>query len=218
MDFNTARFNMVEQQIRPWDVLNFDLLDVLSDIPREHFVLPQQQGIAYSDQALSLANGGLMLEPKIVARLIQALDLTQKDKVLEIGTGSGYATAILAKMAGNVTTVDVDPQQQQFAHTALNNLCINNVHYKVADGLADKIIGAPFNAIYLGGAVPELPQTVIDQLADGGRLVAIIGQAPAMQAKRFERVGKELKETTLFETVVPFLHSAAIPQPSAFRF
>ncbi|MDF7675535.1 protein-L-isoaspartate O-methyltransferase [Neisseriaceae bacterium ESL0693] len=218
MDFNTARFNMVEQQIRPWDVLNFDLLDVLSDIPREHFVLPQQQGIAYADQALTLANGGAMLEPKIVARLIQALELTPKDKVLEIGTGSGYATAILAKMAASVTTVDIDPQQQQFAHTALTGLCIDNVHYETADGLADKITGAPFNAIYLGGSVPELPQTVIDQLADGGRLVAIIGEAPVMLAKRFERTGKELKETVLFETVVPALHSLAVQQPSAFRF
>lgn len=218
MDFNTARFNMVEQQIRPWDVLNFELLDVLSDIPRERFVLPQQQSIAYADQALSLANGGEMLEPKIVARLIQGLKLKKRDKVLEIGTGSGYATAILAKMASNVTTVDIDAAQQQFARSALTDLCIENVHYQIADGLADKIIGAPFNAIYVGGSIPVLPQVLLDQLTDNGKLVAIVGEAPVMQAKLFEYQGKVLKETVLFETVVPALHSLSVPKPSQFRF
>lgn len=218
MDFNTARYNMVEQQIRPWDVLNFDLLDVLSDIPRERFVLPQQQEVAYTDQALGLANGGKMLEPKVVARMIQALQLNLTDTVVEIGTGSGYATAILAKMAGKVISVDIDAEQQQRAQFVLSDLDYTNISYKICDGLADKLPGAPFSAIYVGGSLPTLPTTLLEQLAEDGRMVAIIGEAPVMRAILFERQNNQLKETVLFETVAPALHSLETPTPNQFRF
>ena len=111
MNFEQARFNMVEQQIRPWDVLDFDVLDALQDIPRELFVQPSQQGYAYADLALPLPNGSQMLEPKIVGRMAQGLALKKHERVLEIGTGSGYATAVLAKLAHEVTTCDIDRQQ-----------------------------------------------------------------------------------------------------------
>jgi protein-L-isoaspartate(D-aspartate) O-methyltransferase len=218
MDFNIARYNMVEQQIRPWDVLDFDLLDVLSDIPRERFVLPQQQEVAYTDQALALANGGKMLEPKVVARMIQALKLNLTDTVVEIGTGSGYATAILAKIAGKVITVDIDAEQQQRAQSVLSDLDYTNISYKTCDGLADKLPGAPFSAIYVGGSLPKLPATLLDQLAEDGRIVAIIGEAPVMRAILFERQNNQFKETILFDTVAPALHSIEAPAPNRFKF
>ena len=218
MDFTQARYNMVEQQIRPWDVLDFDLLDVLGEVPREAFVLPEQQGIAYTDQALKLANGGMMLEPKIVARLIRALALNAGDTVLEVGTGSGYATAILAKLANHVLSVDVDATQQQRAQAALAGLGLANIQLQTADGLAGIESGAPYSAIYVGGSVPVLPEALKQQLADGGRMVVIVGTAPVMRARLIRRQGNEFHETTLFDTVVPALHSAATPAPSAFAF
>ena len=218
MDFNTARFNMVEQQIRPWDVLNFDLLDVLGEIPRERFVLPQQQGIAYTDQTLALANGGKMLEPKVAARLIQGLDLNLGDHVLEVGTGSGYATAILAKLAGQVTTFDIDSEQQKQAAFVLGDLGYTNIHYHTGDGLVGVKSDAPFSAVYVGGSIPVLPQALLEQLPENGRLVAIIGDAPVMLAKLFVRQDNAFHETVLFETVAPSLHSAATPTPSKFVF
>lgn len=218
MDFSQARFNMVEQQIRPWDVLDFDLLDVLGEVPRERFVLPEQQGIAYTDQSLKLANGGSMLEPKVVARLIQALSLTRGDEVLEIGTGSGYATALLAKLAGKVHSVDIDAAQQQRAADVLDSLGFDNIHWQTADGLAGTAEGAPFSAIYVGGSVPQLPDSLRAQLADGGRMVVIVGQAPLMRAKLVVRQGEQYVESVLFDTVAPALHSPSLAAPAAFRF
>ena len=218
MDFDIARYNMVEQQIRPWDVLDFDLLDVLSDIPRERFVLPQHQPLAYSDQSLPLANGSHMLEPKVMARLIQALKLNLADTVVEIGTGSGYATAVLAKMAGEVITVDIDAQQQHSAQTILNDLGYSNINYKTCDGLADTLPGAPFTAIYVGGALASLPSILLDQLADDGRMVAIIGEHPVMKAILVERQNNQLKETILFETVAPTLHNLSGSGANGFKF
>lgn len=218
MDFNTARYNMVEQQIRPWDVLDFDLLDVLSDIPRERFVLPQHQPLAYSDQSLPLANGGSMLEPKVMARLIQALKLNLADTVVEIGTGSGYATAVLARLANQVLTIDIDAEQQQTAKTVLSELGYTNIQYKVGDGLSEKLIQTPFSAIYVGGSISQLPTFLLDQLPEHGRMVAIIGDAPLMKAVLFERQNNQIQETVLFETLAPTLHSLAINQPSQFKF
>ena len=120
MDFEKARFNMVEQQIRPWDVLDFDVLDALMEIPRERFVGSDFQGLAYADIEVPLPNGGKMLEPKIVARLAQGLKMTAADTVLEIGTGSGYATALLGKLAGKVVSDDIDAAQQNRAKAVLD--------------------------------------------------------------------------------------------------
>lgn len=219
MDFTQARFNMVEQQIRPWDVLDFDLLDALSEVPRERFVLPAQQGIAYTDEVLRLANGGSMLEPRLVARLIQALALQPQDTVLEIGTGSGYAAAVMAKLAAKVVSVDVDKEQLAFARTAVAGLDLDNIEFQVADGLASTVVdGAPFDAVYVGGSVPLLPETLKNLLAEGGRLVAVIGQGKLMHATRVIRHGSEYTHTVLFETSAPALSSPAIAAPSAFSF
>ena len=146
MNFEQARFNMVEQQIRPWDVLDFDVLDALQDIPRELFVQPSQQGYAYADLALPLPNGSQMLEPKIVGRMAQGLALKKHERVLEIGTGSGYATAVLAKLAHEVTTCDIDRQQLNAAQAVLKGLQLDNIRYQAIDGLNTLPANAAFSS------------------------------------------------------------------------
>lgn len=181
MDFAKARFNMVEQQIRPWDVLDFDLLDVLEEIPRENFVLPEQQGYAYADIALRLANGSMMLEPKIVARMAQGLALKSTDRVLEIGTGSGYASAVLAKLAAHLTTYDVDETQLSFAKNILDSLNYQNIRFEHGDGLTIQHAHR-YDAIYIGGSLPVLPKNLLLHLSEtGGRMVVIVGGKPVQR-------------------------------------
>lgn len=216
MNFEQARFNMVEQQIRPWDVLDFDILDALSELPRERFVMPEQLGYAYADTALRLPNGGQMLEPKVIARLIQGLKLQKSDTVLEIGTGSGYATALLASLAGRVISVDLDEAQQQRAAAVLAELGITNVEFRVLDGLQG--LADACSAVYVGGSCPVMPEQLKQQLADHGRMAVIVGEAPVMRATLVERQGNQFNETVMFDTVAPALHSKAAPAPGAFRF
>ena len=219
MNFEKARFNMVEQQIRPWDVLDFDILDVLGEIPREDFVTEAQQPYAYSDKTLPLPNGGNMLEPKIVARMIQALKLTPLDKVLEVGTGSGYATALLGKMAAEVITVDIDAEQQARAKTVLDNLGYKNITYQVADGLAAEIGGGLFDAIYIGGATNNIPEQLKNQLHEkGGHMVVVVGDAPVQRALLIVRDGNSFTETTLFDTLIPKLTSKTDTPATSFTF
>lgn len=216
MNFEQARFNMVEQQIRPWDVLDFDILDALSDLPRERFVMPEQLGYAYADTPLPLPNGGRMLEPKVVARMIQGLKLQKSDTVLEIGTGSGYATALLATLAGRVISVDVDEVQQQRAAAVLADLGITNVEFRVLDGLHG--LSDAFSAVYVGGSCPVMPEKLKAQLKENGRMAVIIGEAPVMRATLVTRRGDTFSETVMFDTVAPALHSKATPAPGSFRF
>ncbi|UOO81618.1 protein-L-isoaspartate O-methyltransferase [Uruburuella testudinis] len=218
MNFEKARFNMVEQQIRPWDVLDFGILDALGDIPREAFVSDAQKPYAYSDKTLPLPNGGSMLEPKIVARMIQGLDLQPADNVLEIGTGSGYAAALLCKMAANVTTIDIDTAQQQRAQAVLDSLGYRNITYQTGDGLAGEAVGAPFDAIYIGGGVNNVPENLLQQLKNGGRMVVVVGDAPVQRALRFVRNGDTFVETTLFDTLIPKLSSKTDAPTAKFSF
>ena len=185
MDFEKARFNMVEQQIRPWDVLDFDVLDALGDIPREKFVGAGFQGLAYADKELPLPNGGKMLEPKVVARLVQGLKLTKQDKVLEIGTGSGYATALLAALAGEVVTADSDAAEL----AALEN-----------------VFGT---AVYVGGSVGRVPETLKRQLKDGGRMAVIVGGKPVQRALLITRDGGVFREKVMFDTLAAGLSDKA---------
>ena len=202
MDFAKARFNMVEQQIRPWDVLDFDLLDALEAIPREAFVGEEQKNYAYADIALPLPNGGAMLEPKIVARMIQGLALKKTDKVLEIGTGSGYASAVLSKLAAEVVTVDIDPEQQARAKAVLDGLGYDNIVFQTNDGLMTQNAAAPFDAVYVGGAVDDIPEILKQQLRDGGRLIAVTGSHPVQRARLITRNGDSFSEKTLFDTMM----------------
>lgn len=218
MDFDKARFNMVEQQIRPWDVLDFNVLDALTDIPRERFVAEAQQGLAYSDTELPLPNGRKMLEPKVVARLAQGLKLSRQDKVLEIGTGSGYATALLAQLAGEVVSDDLDTEQQNRAKAVLDSLGYQNIYYAQNDGLAEHTEGAPFDAIYVGGAVRNVPETLKAQLKDGGRMVVVVGGEPVQRALLVTRHGNEFSETVLFDTLIAGLDDKTARPFGGFDF
>lgn len=216
--FEQARFNMVEQQIRPWSVLDFDVLDALAEVPREQFVAPEQQAYAYADLSLPLPNGSAMLEPKVVARLIQGLKLTKQDTVLEIGTGSGYATAVLAKLAGRVITVDTDEAQQQKAKAVLDRLGITNIDYRIGDGLVNPPI-ATVNAIYVGGSCPVMPETLRSKLPAGGRMAVIVGQEPVMHALLVQCNGEDsYEQSVMFDTVAPALSGPAVKKASSFRF
>lgn len=219
MDFKQARFNMVEQQIRPWDVLNFDLLDVLEDIPREEFVLPEQRGYAYADVSLKLSNGGYMLEPKVIARMVQGLALQPTDKVLEIGTGSGYATVVLAKLSHDVHTFDVDSVQQHFAKTILNRLDIKNIRYEVGDGFEINDSHGVYDAIYVGGSLPEIPELLKLRLREGGgRMVVVVGGEPVQRCLLITRHGNEFTQKTLFDTLIARLDAAQVAKPNKFVF
>ncbi|ATD64363.1 protein-L-isoaspartate O-methyltransferase [Neisseria weixii] len=206
MDFDKARFNMVEQQIRPWDVLDFNVLDALMAIPRERFVAGSQQGLAYSDTELPLPNGHKMLEPKVVARLVQGLKLNKQDKVLEIGTGSGYATALLAELAGEVVSDDLDIEQQNRAKTVLDDLGYQNIYYAQNDGLVEHTEGAPFDAIYVGGGVHGVPEILKAQLKDGGRMVVVVGDKPVQRALLINRNSNEFSQSVLFDTLIAHLN------------
>lgn len=218
MDFDKARFNMVEQQIRPWDVLDFNVLDALADIPRERFVAAHQQGLAYSDTELPLPNGHKMLEPKVVARLVQGLKLSRQDKVLEIGTGSGYATALLAHLAGEVVSDDMDTEQQHRAKAVLDGLGYQNIYYAQNDGLAEHTEGAPFDAIYVGGGVHDVPEILKAQLKDGGRMVVVVGGKPVQRALLVTRNGDEFSETVLFDTLIAGLDNKTARHFGGFDF
>lgn len=218
MDFQKARFNMVEQQIRPWDVLDFDVLDALEEIPREEFVTEDQKSYAYADLSLPLPNGGKMLEPRIVARLVQGLALKKTDKVLEVGTGSGYAAALLAKLAQNVVTIDVDAAQQTLAKAALDKIGLQNIVFQNGDGLDAVVGGGPFDAIYVGGGVPDVPEKLKQQLKDGGRLVVVTGGEPVQQARLITRKGDEFTSVTLFDTLVAGLQAPTVPAAGKFHF
>lgn len=218
MDFEKARFNMVEQQIRPWDVLDFDVLDALEEIPRERFVDASLQGLAYADTELPLANGHKMLEPKVVARLAQGLKPTKNDTVLEIGTGSGYAAALLAKLAGRVVSDDLDAEQQNRAKAVLDGLGLDNIDYVQNNGLTEPSAGAPFDAVYVGGAVNLVPEVLKQQLKDGGRMAVIVGHKPVQRALLITRRGDTFEEKALFDTLVAHLDDKDAHPFDSFNF
>ncbi|WP_118997094.1 protein-L-isoaspartate O-methyltransferase family protein [Neisseria polysaccharea] len=218
MDFEKARFNMVEQQIRPWDVLDFDVLDALAEIPRELFVDEDLQGLAYADMELPLANGHKMLESKVVARLAQGLKLTKNDTVLEIGTGSGYAAALLAKLAGRVVSDDLDAEQQNRAKAVLDGLGLDNIDYVQNNGLTEPSAGAPFDAVYVGGAVNMVPDVLKQQLKDGGRMAVIVGHKPVQRALLITRRGDTFEEKALFDTLVAHLDDKDAHPFDSFNF
>ena len=217
MDFEKARFNMVEQQIRPWDVLNTQVLDLLFHVKREEFVSDKQKTIAFVDTELPLPNGSRMLEPKMEARLVQELNLAPEDKVLEIGTGSGYLTALLASFSKHVYSLDIDPAMTALAKANLARANIHNVTLVTANGVDGLPTNAPFNAIVVGGSLPALPEALTSQLAVGGRLLVVLGDAPSMSLTLIERESETgLRTTKLFETVLTPLKD--VEQPERFAF
>lgn len=210
-----ARFNMVEQQIRPWDVLDMRVLDLLSKIKREHFVPAGKKNMAFMDMEIPLGHGVSMWHPKLEARALQALQLGRNDCVLEVGSGSGYLTALLSHLSLHVTSIEIVPELHAFAE---KNLAAHHIR-NVTLALGDAAQGWPgsYDAIVLTGSTPVLPETFQNSLKPGGRLFAIVGDAPAMHANLITCVAPGIFETTtLFETCVAPLQNALLPQRFIF--
>ena len=216
MNNDLARFNMVEQQIRPWNVFDEKVLDVLLKIKRENFVESQYANLAFSDVELPLPDGQKMLFPRMEARLLQELKLTKKDKVLEIGTGSGYVTALLAKLSDFVYSVEINNLNQKFAVANLSKNGTKNVTVVSGDGLNGLSSKAPFDKILIGGSIDSISDTLKKQLKVGGILVAIVGKNPIMHAVALEKISEtEYSQTQLFETS---LDALIAPLTYEFKF
>lgn len=216
MDVERARFNMVEQQIRTWNVLNQDVLDLLFSVKREEFVPRAYRDVAFADLEIPIGDGERMWTPKMEARALQELALRPDETALEVGTGSGYLTALLAACAAEVTSVEINPRLAAEAQAKLKRLGVGNVH--LAAGDAARGFGAErYDAIVLTGSTPVLPESWPQQLKPGGRLFAVVGDAPAMTARitRWTAPGAMVAED-LFETVIAPLKNAA--QPRRFVF
>jgi protein-L-isoaspartate(D-aspartate) O-methyltransferase len=235
MDIERARFNMVEQQIRTWDVLDQEILDLLFILKRENFVPPAYRSMAFTDMEIPLnigatPTGEFMFSPKMEARLAQELALKRHETVLEVGAGSGYMAALLAHRAKQVLTLEILPQLAQFARENLDRAGMTNARVEQADAT---LIGSPgkvagdftqrdaWDAILLSGSVPFVPENILARLRPGGRLIAIVGDQPIMTARLFTRLDRggaapNFESIDLFETVVrPLVH---FPQHEAFRF
>lgn len=217
MDIEQARFNMIEQQIRTWDVLNQEVLDLLFKIKREEYVPPAYRLLAFSDLEIPLGQGESMLAPKLEARLLQELQLKKTDKVLEIGAGSGYMTALLASSASLVHSVERIPEFKMQAEKKLAEHGITNAVTEIGDGARGWPRQGPYDAIILTGSVPILDDAFLKSLSVGGRLIAIVGEAPAMRARLFTRYSESgMRHEDLFETAIPALYNA--PQIEKFVF
>ncbi len=217
MDIELAKFNMVEQQIRPWNVLNQQVLETMTTVPRENFVPLQHRALAFADINIPIGDRQVMLQPKVEARLLQALELQRSDSVLQIGTGTGFVAALLATLAKQVESVEI---RTDFASQAQNNLSrngIDNVNVVQGDASQGWRSEQSYDCIFVSGSVVALPDSFIHALNDGGRLVAIVGEDPVMNAVLVERVGAAKWDTAyLFETHLPPLDN--IVKPDQFEF
>lgn len=212
-----ARFNMIEQQIRPCDVLEQRILELLQHVRREHFVPEQMKEMAFVDMEVPLGHGASMWEPKLEARAVQELHLKRSDKVLEVGSGSGYLTALLSALAGHVTSVEIVPELSAMAKRNLHAYHRENVTLEIGDASHGWGGGASYDAIVLTGSTPVLPEAFQRSLKVGGRLFAIVGDAPVMEAKLITCVAPDTFETVnIMETSVAPLQNAQ--QPKRFVF
>lgn len=212
-----ARFNMIEQQIRTWEVLDPVVLDVLDRVPREDFVAEAQKGLAFADIELPIGHGQTMLSPKLEGRILQAVHVKKSDKVLLIGTGSGYLTALLATLAKHVDAVEINADLSAIAQARLSEHKINNVTLHVADAVNGYAAAAPYDVIIFTGALALRPLAAEKMLNVGGRLFAVVGDMPIMQATLTQRLSADaFRQETIFETCLPMLNNA--PQPQKFEF
>jgi protein-L-isoaspartate(D-aspartate) O-methyltransferase len=218
-DFNidSARFNMVEQQIRPWEVFDRTVLDLMGKSPRHEYVPRAYKNLAFADMHIPLNREREIMPPKVEARLLQALEIQCGDRILEVGTGCGYLTSLLATLGGHVYSID---SQAQFTAMAADNLSrhgIDNVTLETGDALEGWPSHAPYDVIVLNGSVQALPDGLLKSLNIGGRLVAVIGKSPVMEAKLYQRVGeKAFSDVSLFETDLAMLPGAEAPRRFEF--
>jgi len=224
-DIERARFNMIEQQIRPWDVLDLDVLALLLHVKREDFVPAPHRVLAFSDlmiplvpdTELAMKNGWCMLEPKMEARLLQDLAPKAHEKVLEIGTGSGYMAALLGSRAQRVITMELNPELARMARENLQRQGFANVEVREGDGAKGLPAEGPFDAILLSGSVHEVPAALLSQLKAGGRLAAITGDEPVMRATFITRTGEaSYSSNQPWDTAAPRLMN--FPEASRFHF
>jgi protein-L-isoaspartate(D-aspartate) O-methyltransferase len=217
MNFEQARFNMIEQQIRPWNVLNDDVLHLLSLVKREDFVPLAHKALAFADMEIPLGHGQSMLAPRVEARLLQDAGVQKHEKVLEIGTGSGYMTALLAHQAQRVISLEIDPELLKMARTNLQKAGIHNAEVRQLDGSKAAVAEGPFDVIMLSGSVAAVPQSLLTQLKVGARLLAIVGDEPTMCATIITRTSKtEFKTGQPWDTVAPRLLN--FPETPQFSF
>jgi protein-L-isoaspartate(D-aspartate) O-methyltransferase len=217
MNIEQARFNMIEQQIRTWEVLDQSVLSLLAVVKREDFVPPEHKAMAFVDTEVPLANGQSMLAPKVEARFLQELMVHKHERVLEVGTGSGYMAALLGLRAQQVVTLELDAELAGMARTNLERAGIMNVNVRQADGSRGLPEEGPFDIIMLSGSVPEVPPALLAQLKVGGRLAAVVGQQPIMRGMLFKRgAAGDFASTVLFDTVAPRL--SGFDEPSRFKF
>ena len=217
MNLEQARTNMVEQQIRTWEVLDQDVLDLLYLVPREQFVPAQHRSLAFSDLEIPIGHGERMWQPKMEARVLQELGLRKTDRALEVGTGSGYFTALLAHRCAQVCSVEINPALAEFGRGNLERHGVDNVLLEAGDAARGWTQHAPYDVIILTGSTPVLPEALLEQLLPGGRLFAVVGEAPAMAARLATLVAPgETRSSDLFETVIRPLANAE--HPSRFKF
>ena len=217
MNLELARFNMIEQQIRPWEVLNQGVLSLLALVKREDFVPTAYRALAFVDTEVPLPCGQSMLEPKVEARLLQELAVLRHERVLEIGTGSGYMAALLAHQALHVISLEIQPELARMATDNLRRASILNVQVREADGARGLPAEGPFDVIVLSGSVADVPLALLNQLKVGGRLVAVVGQLPVMRAVLTTRSSEAgFGRVDLFDTVAPRL--SGFDEPSRFTF
>ena len=217
MNVEQARFNMIEQQIRPWNVLDHGVLSLLAKVRREDFVPQDCRSMAFMDTEIPLAHGRHMLAPRLEARLLQELKLTGSEKVLEVGTGAGFMAALLGHRSQRVITMEVDPELASKAAQAIQRAGLTNVTVRQAGGEHGLIGEAPFDAIVLSGSVAEIPAALLEQLKVGGRLIAIKGEEPVMRAVLVTRLGEQdFRTVELFDTIAPRLQGFA--EASHFSF
>jgi len=217
MNIEQARFNMVEQQIRPWNVLDADVLSLLSVVKREDFVPVAYKAMAFTDMEIPLGHGQCMLAPRVEARLLQDIAAKKHEKVLEIGAGSGYMTALLAHRAQHVVALEINPELAAMARTNLAKAGIHNAEVQLLDGSKGAPAEAPFDAIVLNGSVAEVPPALLAQLKVGGRLIAVVGNEPMMYTTLITRTSEtDFKASQIWDTVIPRLLN--FTEPSQFKF
>ena len=217
MNIEQARHNLIEQQIRPWDVLDDQVLNTVMRCPREDFVDPEQRNLAFVDMELPIGHGERMMCPKVEARMLQGLQVQPGDKVLEVGTGSGYVTMMLASLASQVISVEINEELSQAAAARLAEHGVENVELKVGDASNGWSENQPYDVIAITGSLPSLPESFKQDLQVGGRLFAIIGEGPVMVAQLITRTNaNEWKEQVLFDTWLAPLKGVAVHEKFEF--
>lgn len=215
MNVEQARFNMVEQQIRTWEVLDQQVLDLMAKVPREDFVPAAYRNLAFADTCIPLDHGQSMMCPRVEARMLQALQVESRDRILEVGTGSGFVTALLARLGGHVTSIEIHDSLQSAAKAQLAAHGIQNVDLYAGDASRGWDRAAPYDVIAVTGSLPVLEENFQNSLAVGGRLFVVVGQEPAMEALLITRNSETQWATDcLFETVLPPL--VGVEQPKRF--